>query len=95
MTPLSQAEYTFPVPLIHNQHDNPYPSCFSQDKNGGIRRRMMGCVQVDYANRTEGMLILESTDGDAPEIITFALAEEILDLELVKKQLHLCWGAHK
>lgn len=91
MTPLSQAEYTFPVPLIHNKPNNPYPACFIQDENGRIRRRMMGCVQVDYADRAEGVLILEPIDNDTPELIAFELIEELLDLELVKKQLLRYW----
>ncbi|GAB3230843.1 hypothetical protein KAM364_37420 [Aeromonas caviae] len=52
---------------------------------------MMGCVQVDYADRAEGVLILEPIGCDTPELIAFELIEELLDLELIKKQLLRHW----
>ncbi|MFB0952995.1 MAG: hypothetical protein QMB70_00630 [Aeromonadaceae bacterium] len=84
-------EYTFPIPLIHDRQDTPYPGCFISDEIGQSRPRLMGYVQVDYAEHTESTLILEPIEGDVSEIISFSPAEETFDLELVKKQLLRHW----
>ena len=92
MTPYSLAAYAFPIPVIHDPQMNPYATCFIQNGSEKPRRRMMGCVQVEYTDRVEGTLILEPIYGDMPEIISFELSEEFFDLNLVKKQLRVYWG---
>ncbi|MNR51219.1 hypothetical protein D3C85_1708620 [compost metagenome] len=71
---------------------NPYATCFTQNGSEKPRRRMMGCVQVEYTDRVEGTLILEPICGDMPEVVSFELSEEFFDLNLVKKQLRIYWG---
>ncbi|WP_323895240.1 hypothetical protein [Aeromonas caviae] len=92
MTPYSLALYAFPIPVIHDPQMNPYNTCFTQNGSEKPRRRMMGCVQVEYTDRVEGTLILEPIYGDIPEVVSFELSEEFFDLNLVKKQLRAYWG---
>ncbi|MFQ2481227.1 hypothetical protein ACK31T_13580 [Aeromonas caviae] len=92
MTPYTHATYTLPVPLIRDASNNPYSNCFTHDGDGRPKRRLMGCVQVDYADHVEGSLILEPINGDMPEIVSFELSEEFFDLNLVKMQLCVYWG---
>lgn len=92
MTPYSLAVYAFPTPVIHDPQMNPYTACFTQNGNEKPRRRLMGCVQVEYTDRVEGTLILEPICGDIPEVVSFELSEEFFDLDLVKKQLRVYWG---
>ncbi|MFM5277478.1 hypothetical protein [Aeromonas caviae] len=92
MTPYSLAVYAFPIPVIHDPQMNPYATCFTQNGSEKPRRRMMGCVQVEYTDRVEGTLILEPIYGDIPEVVSFELSEEFFDLNLVKKQLRVYWG---
>ncbi|WP_279499345.1 hypothetical protein [Aeromonas veronii] len=95
MTPYTHATYTLPVPLIRDASNNPYSNCFAHDGDGRPKRRLMGCVQVDYADHVEGTLILEPISGDMPEIVSFELSEEFFDLNLVKKQLSVYWGGEQ
>lgn len=92
MTPYSLAAYAFPIPVIHDPQMNPYATCFTQNGSEKPRRRMMGCVQVEYTDRVEGTLIIEPIYGDIPEVVSFELSEEFFDLNLVKKQLRIYWG---
>ncbi|WP_265421880.1 hypothetical protein [Aeromonas salmonicida] len=92
MTPYTHATYTLPVPLIHDASNSPYSNCFIHDGDGRPKRRLMGCVQVDYSDHVEGTLIIEPIYGDMPEIVSFELSEEFFDLNLVKKQLCVYWG---
>jgi hypothetical protein len=92
MTPYSLALYAFPIPVIHDPQMNPYNTCFTQNGSEKPRRRMMGCVQVEYTDRVEGTLILEPICDDMPEVVSFELSEEFFDLDLVKKQLRVYWG---
>ncbi|MDX7709473.1 hypothetical protein SJS39_13870 [Aeromonas caviae] len=92
MTPYSLAAYAFPIPVIHDPQMNPYATCLTQNGSEKPRRRMMGCVQVEYTDRVEGTLILEPIYGDIPEVVSFELSEEFFDLNLVKKQLRVYWG---
>jgi len=91
MTPYTHATYTLLVPLIRDASNSPYSNCFTHDGDGRPKRRLMGCVQVDYADHVEGTLILEPINGDMPEIVSFELSEEFFDLNLVKKQLCVYW----
>lgn len=91
MTPYTHATYTLLVPLIRDASNSPYSNCFTHDDDGRPKRRLMGCVQVDYADHVEGTLILEPINGDMPEIVSFELSEEFFDLNLVKKQLCVYW----
>ena len=88
MTPDHHNDQTFPVPFIYEQADKPYAACFIEDQQGERRRRLACCLQVDYVDRVEGAVILETASADSPEVITFELAEEFLDIELMKKHLH-------
>ncbi|MCK2069270.1 hypothetical protein HB854_00800 [Aeromonas caviae] len=92
MTPYTHATYTLPVPLIRDASNSPYNNCFTHDGDGRPKRRLMGCVQVDYANHVEGTIILEPICGDMPEVVSFELSEEFFDLNLVKKHLRVYWG---
>ncbi|HGY5238500.1 TPA: hypothetical protein ACNV64_003178 [Aeromonas salmonicida subsp. pectinolytica] len=92
MTPYTHATYILLVPLIHDASNSPYSNCFTQDGDGRSKRRLMGCVQVDYTDHVEGTIILEPIHGDMPEIVSFELSEEFFDLDLVKKQLRVYWG---
>lgn len=91
MIPFGVTEYTFPIPLIHDRQDTPYPGCFISDEIGQSRPRLMGYVQVEYAEHTESTLILEPIEGDVSELISFSPAEETFDLDLVRKQLQCHW----
>lgn len=88
MTPEHHNDLAFPIPFIYEQTDKPYAACFIDDEQGERKRRLACCLQVDYVDRVEGAVILETANTDSPEIITFELAEEFLDIELMKKHLH-------
>lgn len=88
MTPDHHNDLAFPIPFIYEQADKPYAACFIEDELGERKRRLACCLQVDYVDRVEGAVILETASADSPEVITFELAEEFLDIELMKKHLH-------
>lgn len=87
MTPYSSTDYTFLMPVIMSPEGNIYAGCFIRPSEGEQRRRLMACVQVDYVDRVEAILILEPRAAGEMNTYSFELSDEFLDLCLVKKQL--------